>query len=268
MRNAIGKIIGLILGLAFGGPAGAFLGFILGHLYDEREKDAVRQNRRSTAQDFSHPALTSGFERATYTIGVIVLGAKMAKVDGAVSRTEVAAFKKVFQIHETQELRVGQIFDQARQTAEGFEPYAMRLAQVFRTKPFLLEEIIVGLFIVAASDSMGILSPIEMRFLSRVASLFGLTQPDFLRLAVRAGVRLPEQPSAAPQRNPDYVALGLPENATPDQIKKTYRALIRKHHPDKLAAQGQSAELIKQATEKMKRLNAAYDSICKARGIK
>ena len=58
------------------------------------------------------------------------------------------------------------------------------------------------------------------------------------------------------------------ETATAEEIKAAYRALIREHHPDKLMAQGMPPEFVATATEKMKRINVAYDTVCKMRGIK
>ena len=266
MQNVGGKMVGILLGLLFGGPQGAIVGLILGHLHDIKNQTLVRNLGGGNNLHYSWQA--EQVERSTYAIGVIVLGAKMAKAGGHVSYTEIAAFKRVFHIHPEQDETVGRIFDQARMSAEGYEPYAMRLAQVFRRNPLVLEEIISGLFTVAAIDSQGQLSTAETRFLSRVASLFGFTPQDFARIAARSGVRLPPQETPDDERNSAYIVLGLPANASEIEIKKTYRALIRKHHPDKLVSQGMPPELISQATEKMKRINAAYDSICKARDIK
>ena len=65
-----------------------------------------------------------------------------------------------------------------------------------------------------------------------------------------------------------FAILGIAENATNEEIKIAYRTLIREHHPDKLVAQGMPPEFIANANEKMKRINVAYDNVCKMRGIK
>lgn len=197
-----------------------------------------------------------------------MLGAKMAKADGRVSRAEIDAFKRVFRVRESEVDKIAHIFDEARKSVGGFEPYAMRLAQVFRRNPAVLEEILTGLFLIAASDSAGAVSPAEANFLSRVAVLFDFSVEDFVRIAARSGVILPGRRSATKPQDSAYVVLGLDPGASEVDIKKTYRALIRKHHPDALVAQGLPKELIEQATEKMKRINEAYANICKARGIK
>src|ERR1043165_9065892 len=68
---------------------------------------------------------------AAFTMGVIVLGAKMAKADGQVTAAEVNAFREGFQVPEEALEQVGRLFDRARQDADGFEPYARQLAEMF-----------------------------------------------------------------------------------------------------------------------------------------
>lgn len=259
-----GKLVGTLLGLAFGGPMGAVLGLAIGHAHDNRgpdDNDVRFTDRAPGSQD----GFAGNAEQTAFIMGVIVLGAKMAKADGRVTREEIEAFKRVFQVPESQVAAVGRLFDHARRSVDGFEPHAMQLAQMFRRRPAVLEQVLSGLFIIAAADNAG-LSPAELRFLERVGGIFGFTAVDFARIAARSGVRLggaPEKP-----RDQSYAILGVRESASTIEIKTAYHALIRKHHPDKLVAQGMAPEFIATATEKMKRINGAYDEICKAKGIK
>jgi DnaJ like chaperone protein len=200
-------------------------------------------------------------------MGVVVLGAKMAKADGRVNREEIEAFKRVFHIAAAQEAAVGALFDRARLSAEGFEPYAFQLARVFHANPTVLEEILSGLFMIAAADSAG-LSSAEIVFLKRVAFIFGFGSEDFARIAAMSGVRMPERERPVRPTIEAFAILGIAETAEPDTIKAAYRALIREHHPDKLMAQGMPPEFVATATEKMKRINAAYDAVCKIKGMK
>ena len=87
-----------------------------------------------------------------FTIGVIVLGAKMAKVDGVVTRDEIAAFREVFRVPPEEVKNVGRIFNQARRDARGFEPYARQLGRMFRDRPQVLEQLMRGLFHIARAD--------------------------------------------------------------------------------------------------------------------
>jgi DnaJ like chaperone protein len=262
-----GKVMGGVLGLAIGGPVGAVVGFAIGHVHDTRRDN----NNESPWADLSssYATFNGTAQQSVFTMGVIVLGAKMAKADGRVTPAEIAAFKRVFQVLPTQQAKVGQLFDRARQSAEGFEPYAFQLAQTFRNNPVVLEEILTGLFIIAAADSAG-LSHAETRFLKSVAFIFNFDAKDFARIAARSGVKLPLGDEQKQQKasNESFAILGVNESASADEIKAAYRALIIQHHPDKLVAQGMPSEFIETANEKMKRINAAYDTVCRMKGIK
>ena len=122
-----GKIIGGAAGFALGGPLGALLGAIAGHAVDVR-RDQVEDDQ---------PALDdrSATKQIAFTISVIVLGAKMAKADGIVSRAEVAAFKEVFHVPQHELANVGKLFDQAKNDTAGFEPYAKQVARMFPRRP-------------------------------------------------------------------------------------------------------------------------------------
>ncbi len=257
-------MIGGMLGLWVGGPLGAVAGLIVGHIHDTKpqEPTAAWSGLWSSYGDFA-----ANVEQAAFTMGVVVLGAKMAKADGRVTRAEIEAFKRVFHINPAQEAAVGRLFDRARLSADGFEPYAFQLAHVFRRNAAVLEEILSGLFIIAAADYAG-LSPAEIVFLKRISFIFGFDREDFARIAARSGVRMPEREQARNPVNEAFEILGVAESAAPDAIKSAYRALIREHHPDKLMAAGMPPEFVATATEKMKRINAAYDTVCKIKGIK
>ena len=65
-----------------------------------------------------------------FTIGVIALGAKIAKADGRVAREEVAAFRRIFKIPRTEERHAAQVFDLARRDVAGFDLWARRIASI------------------------------------------------------------------------------------------------------------------------------------------
>ena len=83
-------------------------------------------------------------KQIAFTIGVIALGAKMAKVDGAVTKDEVHAFKEVFRVPESEAKNVARIFDLAKQDVAGFESYARQLARLFGDDPDMLHNISKG----------------------------------------------------------------------------------------------------------------------------
>jgi DnaJ like chaperone protein len=264
VKSILGKFVGGTLGLAAGGPLGAVVGFLIGHVHDLHRQNGG-DNPWPGMTDYFNDS-TGNVQQATFTMGVIVLGAKMAKADGRVTRAEIEAFKRVFQVAPGQEADVGRLFDRARESAQGFEPYAFQMAQVF-ARP-VLEEILGGLFIIAAADNAG-LSPAEIKFLRRVAGIFNFDQRDLARIAARAGVHMPSANGTSHSAvEESFAILGVVEKSTNEEIKIAYRTLIREHHPDKLVAQGMPPEFVANANEKMKRINVAYDTVCKMRGIR
>lgn len=260
-----GKIVGSFAGFAFGGPLGALLGAVAGHAVDKMRDDseAAAPSARRVPPHGGHVGQLGGqsardAREMAFSVAVIVLGAKMAKVDGAVTRSEINAFKQVFRIPADEVGNVARIFDAAKQDATGFEPYARQVGLLFRHEPAVLEELLAGLFHIARAD--GPLQPAELTYLRRVAGCFGLDQRRFE--AVRA--RFASEPAG---RDP-FAILGLDARADDEEIKRTYRRLIRENHPDSLIAKGLPRELVEQANEKMAAINAAYDDIARRRGLK
>lgn len=246
-----GKIIGGVAGFALGGPLGALLGAIAGHAADMR----IDQAEPAVQDDMSLDD-RSATRQIAFTIAVVVLGAKMAKADGVVSRAEVAAFKEVFQVPQHELKNVARLFDQAKADPAGFEPYAKQIARMFRRDHPVLEELLDGLFHIAKAD--GGVHEAEIAFLKSISDLFGFEESDFAR--IREG-------HLGPDKADPYTILGTNRMASNEQIKAAWRKLVRDTHPDKLMAQGLPHEFVELANEKLATINAAYDKVAKERGI-
>src|SRR5580704_4712877 len=229
-----GKVSGAAAGLLVGGPVGALVGAVAGHFLLDHEAD---------------PGVT-------FTIAVIALSAKMAKADGVVTEAEREAFGRVFRVPQQEAANVRRIFDLARQDVAGYESYAGQIARLFVGNPALLEDVLDGLFEIAKAD--GVLHPAESAFLERVAEIFGFAPNEFRR--IRAS-------HFAPELTDPYVILGVSYVAGDDEIKQTYRRLVRENHPDSLMARGVPEEFIKLANDKLAAINSAYEKIKKERRI-
>jgi DnaJ like chaperone protein len=186
-----------------------------------------------------------------FTIGMIALSAKMAKADGVVTRDEVKAFNEVFHVPEDDRAAVERIFNLAKQDIAGFEAYAEKVAILFRGGAQTLENVVDGLFHIAKAD--GAVHQAELAYLQRVSEIFGFAERDFLRIRARHVV-VADDP---------FVVLGLPRNTALADIKKHYRKLARELHPDKQVAKGMPEELVVIASDRLARINAAYDAIMK-----
>ena len=118
-----------------------------------------------------------------FTIGVIALGAKLAKADGTVTRDEVAVFRAVFTIPPGEEGHAASVFNLARQDVAGFDAYARKIAGLFPKGDPVLRDLLEGLFAVAVAD--GDFHPAEEAFLAEVTQIFGLSDACFNALKAR-----------------------------------------------------------------------------------
>jgi DnaJ like chaperone protein len=256
-----GKLIGGVTGLAVGGPIGALLGAVAGHAYDTWREEVRQALPRGTSPEpplFEDPMET---RRVAFATAVIVLAAKLAKVDGVVTRDEIRAFKRIFRIDDDEVGDVARIYDEAKRSPQGFEPYARQIRTLFLRDPAMLEELLDGLFQVASAD--GAINPAELDYLARVAAILGFGPRQFEAIRARyVAYRRPEAPSDP------YAVLGLSRRADKDEIRATWRKLVREHHPDRLIAKGLPKEFIDQANRKVAAINAAFDQIAKERGLR
>ena len=190
-----------------------------------------------------------------FTIAVIALSAKMARVDGIVSPLEMQAFKQVFQTAPEEEGNVKRVFDLAKQDVAGYDSYADEIAKLLKDNRKLLQDVLEGLLYVAAVD--GALHPEEDALLADVARRFGFSPSEFRFFRARF---------VADQASP-YDALRLSPSATDEEIRRQYRKLVVDNHPDKLMGRGVPAEFVEIATRKLAAINAAYDVIARERGL-
>jgi DnaJ like chaperone protein len=194
--------------------------------------------------------------QVAFTVGVIALGAKMAKADGVVTRDEVSAFKEAFKVSDAEMKHAARVFNLAKRDAAGYETYAEELVVVFKGNRKLLEDVLEGLFHIAKADEA--LHPEEEQFLGQVAKRFGFTDTEFGYVKARHVV--------AAKRNP-YDVLGVEPSIGDEELKSHYRRLLADNHPNKLIARGVPEEFVTIATEKIVTLNDAYGAIAKERGI-
>lgn len=230
-----GKLSGAAAGLLVGGPVGAVVGAVAGHYIFDREGD---------------PGVT-------FTIAIIALAGKMAKADGLATEEEFSVFRQVFGVPMQEEANVRRIYNLARQDVAGYEAYAGQIAKLFVGNPAMLEDILDGLFEIAKSD--GVLHPAESAFLEKVAEIFGFSPNEFRR--IRAS-------HFAPELTDPYVILGLSYVADENEIRQTYRRLVRENHPDSLIARGVPEEFVKLANDKLAAINIAYAKVLAERGLR
>lgn len=190
-----------------------------------------------------------------FTIAVIALGAKLAKADGAVSRDEVSAFRRVFTLPAGEERNAARVFNLARQDVAGFDAYARKIAAMFTDKDHpdnraLFIDLIEGLFHVALADD--ILHEDEDAFLAHTAEIFGLDERCYR--AIRA--RLVDGAECDP-----YDLLGVPKGAILSDIRSAWKQAVRENHPDAMIARGVPPEAVVLAQRRLIAINAAWEDL-------
>jgi DnaJ like chaperone protein len=191
-----------------------------------------------------------------FTIGMIALGAKMAKADGVVTADEIAAFKRIFHVPRGELQNLAKVFNYAKRDVAGYESYARQIARLFAGRPQILEDVMDGLFHIATAD--GRFHQHELDYLERIAQIFGFGEREFTRIRAR---------HLRPPKDDPYVILGIEQGLSDRELKQRYRALVRANHPDRHIAAGVPPELIDIATRRLAAINSAYSAITKARGL-
>jgi DnaJ like chaperone protein len=230
------KLSDAVSGVFVGGPFGALVNAVQGLFLVDR--------------------LEEGADPGTvFTIAVIALSAKMAKADGVVTDEEVEVFERMFLVAPEEQAHVRRIFNLARGDTAGFETYARQIARLYAGQPAMLEDVLDGLFEIAKAD--GVLHPGELSFLQKVAEIFGFAPNEFRRIRAT---------HFADAGDP-YVVLGIGYDANENEIKRTYRRLVRENHPDSLIGRGVPETFVLLATEKLVAINAAYAQVLEEKGL-
>ncbi len=251
------SIIGALLGVSIGG----FTGLVIGGLLGYAASFAFRQFVVGTLQVAQSQLLDSTFS---------IMGA-LCKADNVVSRDEINAVEQIFDMLKLQDESREQAkaaFNRGKQTGFDLDAAVDQFAQISRGRGPLLQLFLQLQCMAVVAD--GRIDPAEHAMLVRIAQRLGLTEADVSQLEalLRATMGGPSATSGQPQKDrlhDAYAALGITADATPAQIKRAYRKLISKNHPDKLAARGLPESMRPVAEERSRELNSAYDMIKRAR---
>ena len=188
--------------------------------------------------------------RVAFSVALVALSAKMAKADGVVTEDEVAVFRRLFVVPESEARNVRRLFDLAQQDVAGFESYAEQVAGYYGEDRQGLEDVLDGLFAIAKAD--GAVHEREMAYLGRVAEIFGIDEPGFERIAARHVI---------PADGDPYAVLGVERTLSIAEIRVRYRLLAAENHPDRLIARGLPPEAAAIAHQRMAAINLAWHRI-------
>jgi DnaJ like chaperone protein len=244
---------------------GAFFGFLIGTFIDNFSRAAsfLNENQKGgqgRQQSFrSSQDIFDFYQRQTqrydFPTMLLALSAAVMKADDRVMKSELEYVKAFLQQQFGNQFTTSHL-----QTLKTFldQPQALPIQDICndvrtRTQPEVRVQLLHYLFGIAKAD--GSVSAAEMQLLQRIASMMGIPNMDFTSV----------QNMFQRDTESDYKVLGTTKDAEDTEIKKAYRKMAVRYHPDKVATMGE--EYQKGAKEKFQRINEAYENIKKERGM-
>ena len=207
--------------------------------------------------------IASGFDRrrkkiAYYVISII---AKISKIDGVVSKQE-ADFVKILLDNTAKDSDEREflkyIFNNSKNSQITIDEYAKEfIAYVPMLK---IEKMnILSIFIQCALIDN--ISDNKIIALKGIANIFGFSDDEFSLFLQQLSCGNDQQYSATNIINNPYEVLGLNENATFDEVKKAYRNLAKKYHPDILNTKNMTKQELDNGIKKFYEINRAYENL-------
>jgi DnaJ like chaperone protein len=234
-----GKWIGGGLGWAVAGPLGGVVGFILGTFIDQAGQMPQVESGMTTRGDFA--------------VSLLVLIASVMNADKKVLTSELEFVRQYFVQNfgraSAQEAML-MLRDILKQTIP-VRDVALQIKNKLDYPSRL--QLIHFLYGIAYSDKK--VSPEEIKVIGNIAGYLGISEKDIQSL----------QSMFYKDIDSAYKILEIEQTATDEEVKKAYRSMALKYHPDKVSYLGE--EFRKAANEKFQKVNEAYERIKKERGI-
>lgn len=244
------KWIGGGLGWALGGPVGGLVGFAVGAMLDrmqETTQEPVGPQRR--VHGTGH---TSGGD---LTMSLVVLIAALMKADGKVTQSELDNVRRFF-LRQFGQQQAGQLLIVLRDVLKRDIPLHQVCEQIRHNMPHAVRLQLLH-YLIGLAHADGTIHRAELELLKRIGHDLGISDKD---LGSLSAMFRKADPSSA------YQILEIPATATDEEVKKAYRRMAMKFHPDKVAQLGD--EVQKAASEKFKKVQEAYETIQAERGMK
>ena len=239
----LGKWIAGALGWAMFGPIGGILGYYFASRVEKLAEATVVYGEDQTWNQG---------QRNSFLMSLLVLSASVIKADGKTTSQELSTLRSFFSrnfgaqagseaeeiVREllTKNYNLYEVCGQIRSCMD----YSQRL-QLYHYRVAL-----------GACDG---LHQREVDVLETIATYIGLSKAEVDSIFAQF----------RPSNDSNYRILEIEPNASDEEVKKAYRKMAFKYHPDKVATLGEDVQ--KAAEEKFKAVNQAYEAICRERGI-
>ena len=237
-----GKWLGGGLGFVMGGPIGGLLGFLVGSMIDST---TVHTSAYTTG-----PSRTS---QGDFGMSLLVLVAAVMKADGKVVRSELDYVKQFF-IRQFGQESAKQALLMLKDILKQDIPVRDVCLQIKGNMDYSSRlQLLHLLFNISLADTA--IHKSEIEIIEKISNYLGVASNDFLSIK---NMFIPETDSS-------YKILEIDPTSSNEDIKKAYRRMAMKYHPDKVSHLGE--EFRKTADEKFRKVNEAYNRIKKERNI-
>ncbi|MCP9199388.1 TerB family tellurite resistance protein [Gramella sp. GC03-9] len=237
-----------ILGYIYFRFPGAILGFIIGSLLDNyvRVSGGVFTSMMGNQRQEVSPG--------DFELNLLSLCSIVIKADGSVSQTELDYVRSYF-VQAYGKERANATFRTFNEVVKSRQVSASKISRYLaaRTKYPTRLQIIHFLFGIAQAD--GRVSDAEAAIIQEIAGYLQIGARDFASIKA---MFFKKTDSA-------YTILEIDKSATDDEVKKAFRKMAKKYHPDKLGHMDEAYR--KGAEEKFRNVQEAYDQIKKERGL-
>lgn len=255
-----GILIGGALGFFIaGGPLGAVVGALIGGALD----DGPAPPRRQRIPGGGKRTFSNADRSFLFVLNLVGLMTVVARADGTLDNREVRVMRAFFEQlgFRGEDLNtIRQLMKEAVSADLNLLAICSEYGRISSYEERLL--MLRALYLVAAAD--GMLHEAERSVIDRVVSHIGISEADHRSIRSEFEHARPRSADRVP-RTEAFAALGITPSATNDEVKKAYREMARRYHPDKVNHLGE--EFVKLATEKFQAIHRAYDAIRKERGF-
>lgn len=243
------KWLGAVVGFFLRGLTGAILGFFVGGIIDNFF-GSNKANARTVFQDYTRPNVSP----ADFELNLLSLCSIVIKADGQVSQSEMDYVRQYF-VNTYGKEKANAIFRTFNEINKKREISAQRICLFLtqRTRYEVRLQLLHFLFGIAQAD--GSITNPEVQKIREIAGYLRVSLNEFDSIKA---MFIKSADNA-------YKILDIQKSATDAEIKKAYRDMAKKYHPDRVNTQDEAIK--KGAEEKFKQVQTAYETIQKERGL-
>lgn len=272
----LGKIFGAGLGwILGGGPIGMVIGLAIGNVFDQKGTDVFKEEEGKVKKRT---------QRGDFSAALIVVSAAVMKADGKVLKSELDYVKRYFvknfgaEVAKEKISILGEVLKQ--------DIPVDKIASQIRTNMRVAEKRLLLQYMFGIAMSDGELDDSELQLIERISIGIGLSSIEFQSMRMMysqsyqrassggrsysgsgsAGGSYSRPRTQRTSTSSAYTILGVAPSVTDDQLKKAYRKLAIKHHPDKVAHLGE--DHVEAAQDKFQKVQEAYEIVKSSRGLK